>query len=152
MKKNPKTRAENLPDFRGLYIKAFGMDEHKHENAADFFGVSAAECETWYNGKPHPAAHRYLSVHCKGYLPYNTHWSDCYINLDGMVITPWGNCRPSDIAFFHRNKWANENTRHQLAKCREKLSELQTGAKMKMLLHTADYLNRLVKDLTSVDS
>lgn len=149
MKKNPRSRPEQLPDFRTLYRQAFGMNEENHQNAAYFFGVPVSECKAWYETTPHPVAHRYLSVHCKGYLPYNTHWSESYIDTDGSIVTPWGRCRPSDVAFFHRNKWANETTRMQLVKYREKLAELQSGTKMKMLIHTADYLNRLVKELTT---
>jgi hypothetical protein len=149
MKKNKRLKAERLPDFKTLYLRAFGMHETKHVLASEFFGVSPDICKSWFDSLPHPTAHRYLCVHCKGYLPYNTHWADCYIDEDGSVVTPWGLCRPSDLAFHHRNKWAAEATRRQLARYREKLAEYQTGTKMKMLLHTADYLNRLVKELTT---
>ena len=149
MKKKPRSRPEQLPDFKNLYHKAFGMHDEKHREAAYFFGVPESECKAWYEKTPHPTAHRYLSVHCKGYLPYNTHWADSYIDFDGSIVTPWGLCKPSDLAFFQRNKWSNEATRLQLVRYREKLAELQSGTKMKMLIHTADYLNRLVKELTS---
>jgi len=149
MKKNKRLRTERLPEFKSLYLRAFGMGQTKHVLASEFFGVSPEVCKNWFETFPHPTAHRYLCVHCKGYLPYNTHWADCYIDDHGSVVTPWGLCRPSDLAFHHRNKWASEATRRQLVLYREKLAEYQSGLKMKMLVHTADYLNRLVKELTS---
>jgi hypothetical protein len=151
MIKKSRSIPELLPDFRSLYVNAFGMDEENHKKASVFFGTTASECESWFNDKPHPVAHRYLSVHCKGYLPYNTNWSDCYIDKDGTVVTPWGNCRPSDLAFLHRHKWSAEQTRIQLAKCRQKLAEIQSGTKIKMIIHTTDYLNRLIKELTTLE-
>ncbi len=147
MEKNRKIRPERLEDFKNLYYDAFGYGEGRDERAAEFFGVPASECKKWHDERPHPVAHRYLQVHCKGYLPYNTNWKECRIREDGMVMTPWGNCMPSDMAFLHRNKWSAEQTRRQLVKYREQLEELRSGTKMKMILHTADYLNRLVREL-----
>lgn len=147
MEKNRKIRPERLDDFRNLYYDAFGYGDGRDERAAEFFGVSVEECKQWHDVKPHPVAHRYLQVHCKGYLPYNTNWKDCRIRPDGMVMTPFGNCMPSDMALLHRRKWSAEQTRQQLVKCREQLKELRSGTKMKMVLHTADYLNRLVREL-----
>jgi hypothetical protein len=34
---------------------------------------------------------------------------------------------------------------------REKLRDITSGAKYKMLLHTADYLNRLVMDFSKIE-
>jgi len=142
-----KIKPELLQDFKNLYYDAFGYGEGNHELASDFFGVSVEDCRYWFDYRPHPVAHRYLQVHCKGYLPYNTNWKDCHIRPDGMVITPFGNCMPSDMALLHRRKWSAEQTRLQLVKCREQLEQLRSGTKIKMVLHTADYLSRLVKEL-----
>ena len=147
MEKNRKIRPERLDDFKNLYYDSFGYGEGNHERAAEFFGVPVSECKKWHDEKPHPVAHRYLQVHCKGYLPYNTNWKECRIRPDGMVMTPFGNCMPSDMALLHRRKWSAEQTRQQLVRCREQLKELRSGTKMKMVLHTADYLNRLVREL-----
>lgn len=149
LSRDPRIKPEQLRDFRDLYYDAFGFGEGNHQRAAEFFGVPVAECKRWHDKKPHPTAHRYLQVHCKGYLPYNTQWKDCRIRPDGMVMTPYGNCMPSDMMFLHRHKWASEQTRQQLVKCRQQLEELRSGTKMKMVMHTADYLNRLVNELFS---
>ncbi|WP_430455635.1 hypothetical protein [Rheinheimera sp.] len=151
MEKNRKIRPEKLVDFRELYYDAFGYGDGKHELASEFFGVPVAECQRWHDDRPHPTAHRYLQVHCKGYLPYNTNWKDCRIRADGMVITPFGNCMPSDMALLHRRKWSAEQTRLQLVKYRQQLADLQTGSKATMALHTLDYLNRLMKELLTTD-
>lgn len=148
MEKNRKIRPERLDDFKNLYYDAFGYGEGNHERAAEFFGVPASECQKWHDERPHPVAHRYLQVHCKGYLPYNTNWKECRIRPDGMVMTPFGNCMPSDMALLHRRKWSAEQTRQQLVRCRQQLHDLRSGVKMKMLIHTADYLNRLLRELT----
>lgn len=149
MEKNRKIKPEKLVDFRELYYDAFGAGDGKHERAAEFFGVPIAECQRWHDDRPHPTAHRYLQVHCKGYLPYNTNWKECRIREDGMVMTPFGNCMPSDMALMHRRKWSAEKTRQQLVRCRQQLEDLRSGTKVKMLLHTADYLTRLVKELVT---
>ena len=47
-------------------------------------------------------------------------------------------------------KWTAEQSAKQLKTAREKLQDITSGKKYKMLLHTADYLNRLVKDLSDV--
>jgi hypothetical protein len=148
MEKNRKLRPERLDDFKNLYYDAFGYGDGKHERASEFFGVPVSECKLWHDTKPHPVAHRYLQVHCKGYLPFNTNWKECRIMPDGMVMTPFGNCMPSDMALLHRRKWSAEQTRQQLVRCRQQLHDLRSGVKMKMLIHTADYLNRLLRELT----
>lgn len=148
MKPNPKIKAEKLTNFKSLYESSFGMDDGKHERASYFFGVPESECRSWYENHPHPTAHRYLQVHSKGYLPYNTNWKECYIREDGMVVTPWGNCMPSEMAFLHRNKWSSEQTRLQLVKLREQLKAYQDGTKIKILTHTAEYLLRQIKELS----
>lgn len=135
---------ERLMDFRNIYLDAFGMDEHKHDRASYFFGVPAEECQRWYEGHPHPTAHRYLQVHAKGYLPYNTNWKDCYIRLDGMIVTPYGNCSPSEIAFLHRNKWASEQTRMQLKRAKDTIEKYKSDPNRKMIEHTVSYLYRLI--------
>lgn len=151
MEKNRKIRPEKLVDFRELYYDAFGFGDGRHERAAEFFGVPVAECQRWHDERPHPTAHRYLQVHCKGYLPYNTNWKECRIREDGMVMTPWGNCMPSDMAFLHRHKWSAEQTRQQLVKYRRELDEFRSGTKLKMILHTANYLSRLVSEVITDD-
>lgn len=88
MEKNRKIRPEKLVDFRELYYDAFGAGDGKHERAAEFFGVPIAECQRWHDERPHPTAHRYLQVHCKGYLPYNTNWKECRIREDGILWVP----------------------------------------------------------------
>ena len=45
-----------------------------------------------------------------------------------------------------RYKWTAEQSSKQLQVARQKLQDITNGAKYKMLLHTADYLNRLVQD------
>lgn len=147
MKPYPRIKDEKLTPFRSMYQSAFGMDDDSHERASYFFGVPASECRAWYEHHPHPTAHRYLQVHHKGYLPYNNNWKECYIRDDGMVVTPWGNCSPSEMAFLHRNKWSAEQTRRQLVILREKLKQYEDGTKIKMLTYTAEYLLRQIKDL-----
>jgi hypothetical protein len=151
MEKNRKIRPEKLVDFRELYYDAFGYGDGKHERASEFFGVPVAECQRWHDERPHPTAHRYLQVHCKGYLPYNTNWKECYIRSDGMVITPFGNCMPSDMALLHRRKWSAEQTRIQLQKYKKQVEDMRSESKIKMLIHTVNYLNKLVSDFTAND-
>jgi hypothetical protein len=147
MEKNRKIRPEKLVDFRELYYDAFGFGDSKHDRASEFFGVPVAECQRWHDERPHPTAHRYLQVHCKGYLPYNTNWKECYIRSDGMVITPLGNCMPSDMALFHRRKWSAEQTRKQLVEYRKRMENIKNKESIKMLVHTSNYLVKLVNQL-----
>ncbi|WP_166839514.1 hypothetical protein [Rheinheimera pleomorphica] len=97
---------------------------------------------------PHPSAYRYLVVHNASYLPLSKGWSSFRIDSDGVLDTPHGNCTAGDIAMLWRYKWTAEQTAKQLKAAREKLKEITSGTKYKMLLHTADYLNRLVKEFS----
>lgn len=46
---------------------------------------------------------------------------------------------------LRRYKWTFEQSAKQLKAAREKLQDVTSGTKYKMLLHAADYINRLVK-------
>jgi len=48
-----------------------------------------------------------------------------------------------------RYKWAAEQSAKQLKATKEKLKDITSGNKYKMLLHTADYLNRLVQEFST---
>jgi len=52
------------------------------------------------------------------------------------------------LAFVHRYKWAAEQNAKQVQQLRDKLKEYQEGTTLKMIQHTTDYLNRLVKEYT----
>ncbi len=136
-----------LPDFQQMYVSAFGFWEKKHKLAAEFFGVSEQTAKRWYDtNTPHPSAYRYLAVHNAGYLPLSKGWSHFRIDSDGVLHTPHGSCTAGQVAMLWRYKWTAEQTTKQLRTAREKLNDITSGTKYKMLLHTADYLNRLVND------
>lgn len=138
-----------LPDFQQMYTAAFGFWEKNHKQAAEFFGVSEQTCKRWYDtNKPHPSAYRYLAVHNAGYLPLVGGWVHCRIDKDGILHTPHGNCTAGQLSMLWRYKWTSEQNTLQLKAAREKLKDITSGTKYKMLLHTADYLNRLVQEFT----
>jgi len=141
------SKFEPLTDFQELYHQAFGYNYDKHERASKFFGVCPRTCRRWYDGEPHVTAHRYLQVHCKGYLPYHPAWRDMYIDSEGWLNTPHGRCTSGDVALLWRYKWSMQNSSLQLRKLKHDLNEIKSGTKMKMLVHTIDYLNRLVSEL-----
>jgi hypothetical protein len=91
--------------------------------------------------------HFYLVAQCAGYLPLTNGWRHCHIDKDGIMHTPHGNCTTGDLAMLWRYKWTAEQSATQLKATRDKLKDITSGTKYKMLLHTADYLNRLVKDV-----
>lgn len=93
-------------------------------------------------------AHRYLAVHYRGYLPLTGGWISFNIDAKGVLHTPYGSCTAGDIAMMWRYKWTAEQSTKQLKVTRDKLKDITSGAKYQMLMHTADYLNRLVKDFT----
>ena len=143
-------KKEQIPTFQIMYDHAFGIWEKKHKLAAEFFGVSEQTCRRWYlTNQPHEIAKRYLFVHYKGYLPFATGWKDCTIDSEGVLHTPWGSCLSSDVAFVWRYKWSAEQSARQVKTLRNKLDEITSGTKYQLLLHTADYLNRLVQDFSS---
>ncbi|WP_337843483.1 hypothetical protein [Rheinheimera sp.] len=144
-----KRKSEPLENFQTLYRDAFGMDGQKHDRASKFFGVTPQTCRRWYEqNAPHPTAHRYLHVHCAGYLPLMKGWSTMRIDQDGSLVTPWGNCSPGDVAMIWRYKWASANATRQLQAARQKIEDMQSDAKLKMIKHTTDYLNRLVHEFS----
>ncbi|KOO56931.1 hypothetical protein WH43_17595 [Rheinheimera sp. KL1] len=139
---------EPLTAFQELYHQAFGYNYDKHERASKFFGVCERTCRRWYDGEPHATAHRYLQVHCKGYLPYHPAWRDMYIDSEGWLNTPHGRCTSGDVALLWRFKWSAAQSQRQISDLKKKVAAMQSESKMKMLLHTADYLNRLVNEIT----
>lgn len=144
-----KPKAEKLNDFQELYKQAFGLDYDKHARASKFFGVDQRTCRRWFDsGESHPSAHRLLQVHCSGYLPYSNGWQNMTIDETGTLHTPYGSCTAGDIALLWRFKWSAEQSRRQLLELKKKVSDIQSDSKTKMLIHTADYLNRLVKEIT----
>lgn len=138
-----------LPEFNQMYTSCFGFWQQKHKMASDFFGVSEQTCKRWFETNSPPLmAHRYLAVHHRGYLPVTGGWLHCHIDSKGVLHTPHGSCTAGDIAMLWRYKWTAQQSAKQLKTTREKLSDITSGTKYKMLLHTADYLNRLVQDFT----
>jgi hypothetical protein len=138
---------EPLTAFQELYHQAFGYNYDKHERASKFFGVCERTCRRWYDGEPHATAHRYLQVHCKGYLPYHPAWRDMYIDSEGWLNTPHGRCTSGDVAMIWRYKWSMQHSSRQLQAARSELQELKSGSTLKMIYHTVDYLNRLVSKI-----
>ncbi|EHR42667.1 hypothetical protein AJE_00720 [Alishewanella jeotgali KCTC 22429] len=138
-----------LPEFAEMYVACFGVWPKKHKLAAEFFGVSEQTAKRWYEtNNPSLVAHRYLTVHYRGYLPLTGAWQFCRIDKDGILHTPHGVCSPGDITMLWRYKWSAEQNARQYQKAKQKLKDLQSGTQLKMLRHTADYLNRLVLELT----
>ena len=89
-------------------------------------------------------AHRYLQAHCKGYFPYHPAWRDMYIDSEGWLNTPHGSCTSGDVAMIWRYKWSMQNSSMQIKILRAQLQELKSGSTAKMIVHTVDYLSRLV--------
>lgn len=73
-----------------------------------------------------------------------------YIDSEGWLNTPHGRCTSGDVALLWRFKWSAQHSALQLKQARQKINDITSESRYKMLLHTADYLNRLVKDF--VDS
>lgn len=88
-------------EFNWQLHEYFGGDFQK---AAKFFQVTTKTIGRWQKGTPCPIAKKLLSVAYRGYLPQDGPWKKCHINNDGNVVTPWGVCRPSDLAFVHHYK------------------------------------------------
>lgn len=105
---------------------------------------------TTIDRETHATAHRYLQVHCKGDLPYHPDWRDMYIDSEGWLNTPHGRCASGDVALLWRFKWSAAQSHRKAAELKSKVDAMQTEAKIKMLLHTAEYLNRLVKEISGV--
>jgi len=145
---NMLLKKEVLPEFSDLYIACFGIWPSKHKFAADFFGVSDQTARRWYEtNNPPLVAHRYLAVHYRGYLPLHSGWRHFRIDSEGKLHTPHGICTPGDIAMLWRYKWSAEQNARQYQQAKKKLDDLRSGTKIKMLIHTADYLNRLIKEI-----
>ncbi|AWL11910.1 hypothetical protein HMF8227_01435 [Saliniradius amylolyticus] len=88
-------------EFNQQFFSYFGYDK---KSAAKFFGCTVRTLDNWLTGKPCCRAKKLLSIAYRGYLPETGPWKRCKINKEGNVETPWGICRPSDLAFVHRYK------------------------------------------------
>jgi hypothetical protein len=88
-------------EFNNKLSDMFKGDYH---NAAEFFGRSERTVRRWIKDKPCPTAKKLLDIAHRGYLPNDKPWNKCSINSEGNMETPWGVCRPSDLAFVHHYK------------------------------------------------
>lgn len=73
-----------------------------------------------------------------------------YIDSEGWLNTPHGRCTSGDVALLWRFKWSAAQSQRKATELKAKIESMQSDSKMKMLIHTADYLNRLVKEISWV--
>lgn len=110
-------------EFNNKFSDMFKGDYH---NAADFFGRSERTVRRWIKDKPCPTAKKLLDIAHRGYLPNTKPWNNCSINDEGNMVTPWGVCRPSDLAFVHHYKNHARLQTKVLKNYRDKDLEIET--------------------------
>ncbi|MDF3127241.1 hypothetical protein [Rheinheimera sp. 1928-s] len=75
-----------------------------------------------------------------------------YIDSEGWLNTPHGRCTSGDVALIWRFKWSAAQSQRKVAELKSKVEAMQSDPKMKMLIHTADYLNRFVRGLSGIQN
>jgi hypothetical protein len=107
----------NLPDTYLIFESLFkiGLNKVDWLAACDWLDTPEKTIRRWYLEKRFPAmATKLLIIKWRGFLPYSNKWKDCRFDKDENIVTPYGVCKPSDIAFIHRYKWQGQHANEQL--------------------------------------
>ena len=114
---------KDLPDGNTLFDELFSKGDTWHfDKAAAYLMTPVKTIRHWRRTGNFPAmARKLMFIKVRGFLPYTKKWRQCYFDDDENMVTPWGVCRPSDVAFVHRHKWNAEQTREQLNRLKASL-------------------------------
>lgn len=118
---------DNLPRTSLIFESLFKKGLHKIDwiAAGDWLDTPEKTIRRWYLEDKFPAmATKLLVIKWRGFLPYSNKWQDCRFDENENIVTPYGVCKPSDIAFVHRYKWQGENANTQLRELKDN-SEVQ---------------------------
>jgi hypothetical protein len=107
----------NAPETHHIFCHLFEVKNQIDWAAAvEYLDTPEKTIRNWYLKKQFPnMAKKLLLIKFRGFLPYTQKWKDCHFDKDENIVTPYGTCRPSDIAFVHRYKWQGEQSRTELA-------------------------------------
>lgn len=92
----------------------------------------------------------YLIIKARGYLPNQGIWRECYFDAELNLVTPYGVCKPSDIAFVHRYKWFASKSSIRISSLESQLSALSDDDvlnEINLLLETAQSIQGKFKKL-----
>jgi hypothetical protein len=119
----------NMPPAHVVFYDLFDVGNRIDCTAAcEYLDTPEKTVRAWYLKKHFPAmATKLLFIKFRGFLPYTSKWKDCHFDKDENIVTPYGVCRPSDIAFVHRYKWSGEQSREELAKLKSSSDIINQG-------------------------
>jgi hypothetical protein len=88
--------------------------------ACEWLDTPEKTVRRWHLEKRFPSmASKLILIKFRGFLPFTKKWQSCRFDKDENIVTPYGLCRPSDIAFVHRYKWMGEQSREELKHIKE---------------------------------
>lgn len=113
--------------FHNVFFEVFGTD---YKAAAVFFGVSSRTCRRWYATDSAPApAFKLLKLKAGGLIICAESWRDTRMTTSNELLTPYGICKPSDLAFIHKYKWIAKANKQQYDNLKKSVnSENQSAA------------------------
>lgn len=121
---------KNAPPAHTIFIDLFTIGSNKINwiAAADYLDTPEKTIRRWHFEKKFPAmATKLLLIKYRGFLPYTAKWKNCYFDQDENIVTPYGVCQPSDLAFVHRYKWMGEQSRAELKSLKQS-QDIETRA------------------------
>ena len=94
-----------MSNFKLQFVTLFGYDYAK---GAKELGVSERQVRRYLKAnKATKPIEKLVEIMYRGYMPLTGPWSECRISReDNLLLTPWGNVKPSDVQLVHRYKWS----------------------------------------------
>jgi hypothetical protein len=119
----------NAPATHHIFCHLFETGNRIDWTAAvEYLDTPEKTIRAWYLKKHFPAmAKKLLLIKFRGFLPYTKKWKDCHFDQDENIVTPYGVCRPSDIAFVHSYKWQGERSREELKRLKKSSEVINQG-------------------------
>ena len=140
----------NLPDTYLIFESLFktGLNKIDWPRACDYLDTPEKSVRRWYLEKKFPnMARKLLIIKFRGFLPYTKNWQNCRFDKDENIVTPYGTCRPSDIAFVHRYKWLSEQANEQLKALKQSASIAAQEKLASDIARKVEELNQLTAQL-----
>jgi hypothetical protein len=140
----------NLPETHLIFESLFkvGIKKIDWVAAGDWLDTPDKTIRRWYSDRKFPPmATKLLIIKWRGFLPYSRLWKDCRFDEHENIVTPYGVCKPSDIAFIHRYKWQGQHANEQLRTLKDNSNVSKQTALSDSIAQKIDELRSLTEQV-----